>query len=124
MSIVLWDWKMGADDYLPKPCNPRELVAKMRAIFRRTQKSAGLEGDTIILGDVTLDLGKHQLHLQGEEIILTSTEFSILAILLRNAGSVVSKEQLSEKALARKLTAYDRSMDMHVSNLRKKLGPY
>lgn len=113
--------EMGADDYLPKPCNPRELVARIRAILRRahTQDSERLE-----VGDLHLNLGKHEVMLDGQEIELTTTEFSVLAGLLRHAGKMVSKEMLTESALGRKLSAYDRSMDMHVSNLRKKLGPY
>lgn len=116
--------EMGADDYLAKPCNPRELVARMRAILRRTQKPLTQENEIIQLDDVKIDLGKHRLEVRGEEMLVTSTEFTILALLLRNAGTVVNKDLLSEKALGRKLTAFDRSLDMHVSNLRKKLGPY
>lgn len=116
--------EMGADDYLPKPCNPRELVARMRAILRRSQKNVIKESDIITVGDVSIDLGKHLIELDGKELSVTSTEFMILALLLRHAGSVVNKDLLSEKALGRKLTPFDRSLDMHVSNLRKKLGPY
>jgi two-component system response regulator CpxR len=119
--------EMGADDYLPKPCNPRELVARIRAILRRTRDTTPVsvsDSEALTVGDLTLHIGKHQTLLNGQEIILTSTEFSVLAVLLAQAGKVVNKEQLNEKALGRKLTAYDRSMDMHVSNLRKKLGPH
>jgi two-component system response regulator CpxR len=116
--------EMGADDYLPKPCNPRELVARMRAILRRTQQSHDTPAEILTVGNISLDLGKHIAHLEGQELFITSTEFNILAMLLRNAGKVVSKEELNEKALGRKLTAFDRSMDMHVSNIRKKLGPH
>ena len=118
--------EMGADDYIPKPCNPRELVARIRAILRRTQTvtTAPQETEVVVVGDITLHLGQRLALLNNEEVVLTSTEFSVLTVLLRQAGSVVSKDALSEKALGRKLTAYDRSMDMHVSNLRKKLGTY
>lgn len=116
--------EMGADDYLPKPCNPRELVARMRAILRRAEKTTPATNETLTLGDVTIDIGKHIAKLNNQDLFITSTEFSILVILLRQAGKVVTKEELNEKALGRKLTAYDRSMDMHVSNLRKKLGPH
>lgn len=117
--------EMGADDYLPKPCNPRELVARIRAILRRTHQPAPhYETEILTAGDLTLHLGKYQTLLNGQEIILTSTEFSVLSTLLSQAGKVVNKELLNEKALGRKLTAYDRSMDMHVSNLRKKLGSH
>lgn len=117
--------EMGADDYLPKPCNPRELVARIRAILRRTHHPAPhYETDVLTVGDLTLRLGKYQTLLNGQEVILTSTEFSVLSTLLSQAGKVVNKELLNEKVLGRKLTAYDRSMDMHVSNLRKKLGSH
>ncbi|MFI4955528.1 MAG: winged helix-turn-helix domain-containing protein, partial [Gammaproteobacteria bacterium] len=97
---------------------------RMRAILRRTQQPSDATHATLVIGDVSLDLGKHIAHLDNNEVFITSTEFSILTLLLRNAGKVVTKEELNEKALGRKLTAFDRSMDMHVSNLRKKLGPH
>lgn len=121
--------EMGADDYLPKPCNPRELVARIRAILRRTapRQNNGNQAslpETLKVGDVELHAARRTVLCRGESVPLTSTEFSVLEVLLREAGQVVSKEQLSERALARKLSRYDRSIDMHVSNLRKKLGSH
>jgi two-component system response regulator CpxR len=118
--------ELGADDYLAKPCNPRELVARIRAILRRAAPptaNAGVSDSNLVAGDVQLHPGSRVALLKGEALDLTSTEFNVLACLLENAGTVVRKEQLTEVVLERKLTRYDRSMDMHVSNLRRKLGP-
>jgi two-component system response regulator CpxR len=118
--------EMGADDYLPKPFNPRELVARLRAIQRRTSplQPAG-EGnpDTIEVGDVTLHLGTRTVRCAEFRVELTSLEFSVCEALLRVAGSVVSREELTKKALGREFSPFDRSIDVHVSSLRKKLGP-
>lgn len=121
--------ELGADDYLPKPCNPRVLIARIRAILRRSQSemtgSSSLdEPDILKLGDLVVETGSRNVVLNGSSIVMTSTEYSVLEVLLREAGHVVSKEDLSEQALGRELSRYDRSIDMHVSNLRKKLGPY
>jgi DNA-binding response OmpR family regulator len=120
--------ELGADDYLAKPCNPRVLVARVRAILRRAE-SAGAPGEqedappVIKLGDIEMHPGTRRVLLRGQAVALTSTEYSVLETLLREAGRVVSKANLSEQALGRKLTRYDRSLDMHVVSLRKKLGP-
>jgi len=118
--------EMGADDYLPKPFNPRELVARLRAIQRRTL-AAPLNGDakpdTLEVGDVMLDLGTRTVRCAGAPIELTSLEFSVFEALLRLAGTVVSREELTRQALGREFGSYDRSIDVHVSSLRKKLGP-
>jgi DNA-binding response OmpR family regulator len=120
--------ELGADDYLAKPCNPRVLVARVRAILRRAE-SAGAPGEqedappVIKLGDIEMHPGTRRVLLRGQTVALTSTEYSVLETLLREAGRVVSKANLSEQALGRKLTRYDRSLDMHVVSLRKKLGP-
>lgn len=119
--------EMGADDYLPKPCNPRELVARLRAILRRIQPSQVTKNEklpTAILrsGNIEVHPESRQVIYTGKILELTSTEYNILEVLVREAGHVVTKETLSEKALGRKLTRYDRSIDMHVSNLRHKLG--
>lgn len=112
--------EMGADDYLPKPFNPRELVARLRAILRRAD--GGTEGPTqLSCGALEVFPGARKAVYQGRELDLTSTEYSILEQLARHAGNLVSKESLSEKALGRKLSRYDRSIDMHISHLRKKL---
>jgi two-component system response regulator CpxR len=117
----------GADDYLPKPFNPRELVARIHAILRRTTASSNTVRNSstpakLVVGDVSLDLGARTVERSGEPVVLTSVEFAILEVLLRVAGSVVSREELSMRVLDRPLTPYDRSIDMHISNLRKKLG--
>lgn len=114
--------ELGADDYLPKPCNPRVLVARMRAVLRRAGMEADDDGGDLQVGDLELRRGARRVRRAGELVELTSTEFSVLAVLLQAAGRVVSKEALSEQALGRKLTRYDRSLDMHISNLRRKLG--
>ncbi len=118
--------ELGADDYLAKPCNPRVLVARIRAILRRAEGTAGAERgapQTLKLGDIEMHAGTRSVYCHGRAIAMTSTEYSVLEVLLREAGRVVSKADLSERALGRKLTRYDRSLDMHVSSLRKKLGP-
>ena len=116
--------EIGADDYLPKPFNPRELAARLRAILRR---AANVDND--VDGNEKLDVDGVQLSpssrivtRDNEEINLTSVEFGLLHELLKEAGKVVKKEDLSETVLERKLSPYDRSLDMHISNLRKKLG--
>ncbi len=113
--------EMGADDYLPKPFNPRELAARLRAILRRSDRDTG-SGDCLTCGDLEVFPGSRRAVYRGEELDLTSTQYTILELLARQAGSPVSKETLSEKALGRKLSRYDRSIDMHISHLRKKLG--
>jgi DNA-binding response OmpR family regulator len=116
--------EIGADDYLPKPFNPRELVARIRAILRRSQPAADNETpQKISVGDVALDPGSRTVRRAGEAVELTSVEFSLLEILLRSAGQVVTREQIAEEVLDRKFMAYDRSIDMHVSKVRRKLGP-
>ncbi|MGC9194128.1 MAG: response regulator transcription factor [Syntrophobacteraceae bacterium] len=117
--------EMGADDYLAKPFNPRELIARTRAILRRT----GDRHDRIFpmpemirIGDIEMDTGSRIVRREGEKIELTSVEFGFLELLLRAAGHVVSREQLTESVLGRSLTAFDRSVDVHLSSLRKKLG--
>ena len=114
--------EMGADDYLPKPCNPRELAARLRAILRRTDKSVEREASLLDIDGLVASTSERKVELDGEEIKLTTAEFNILVVLMRHAGDVVNKELLSQKALGRALTAYDRSIDVHVSNIRKKLG--
>lgn len=117
--------EIGADDYLPKPFNPRELVARIRAILRRRAQPAS-ENDAphkLSIGDVALDPASRTVRRAGEAVELTSVEFSLLEILLRSAGQVVTREQIAEQVLDRKFMAYDRSIDMHVSKVRRKLGP-
>ncbi len=119
--------EMGADDYLAKPCNPRELVARIRAILRRAppqKKSQDRESQKLIIDDLELQPTTRNVFCKGVPVNLTSTEFSVLEALLLQAGKKVSKKELTQTVLGRKLARYDRSMDMHVSNLRRKLGPY
>jgi DNA-binding response OmpR family regulator len=119
--------EMGADDYLSKPFNPRELVARIRAILRRTQTEARVPGDrvadTLGIDDVAMDLGRRTVRRAGESVELTAVEFTLLELLLRAAGAVVRRDELARGALGRALLPFDRSIDVHVSRLRKKLGP-
>ena len=113
--------ELGADDYLAKPFNPRELVARMRAILRRvTERAAPYE--PLTLGPLRLDPARHRASVRGAAVELTGAEFRVLEVLIRAAGRVVSREQLTEQALGRRLELYDRSIDTHVSNLRRKLA--
>jgi len=113
--------EIGADDYLPKPFNPRELLARVRAILRRVSQPADNAGP-IAVGDVELDPATRTVLREGKPVELTSVEFSLLDRLLRSAGAVVTREQLVNEVLGRKFMPYDRSIDMHVSKIRKKLG--
>jgi len=115
--------ELGADDYLPKPFNPRELSARIRAVLRRSLASAaGRTRSSVSIGDLHLDPGSRSLRIGEREIRLTSVEFELLELMLMNAGEVVTREALSLHALGRKASAWDRSLDTHMSNLRKKLG--
>jgi len=113
--------EIGADDYLPKPFSSRELVARLRAILRRAKISSGETG-RVAHGQISLEPGSQSIFRNGEPVPVTATEFFIAELLLRSAGKVVSKEELTEKALGRRLSAYDRSLDTHMANLRRKLG--
>ena len=115
--------EMGADDYVPKPCHPRELLARIRAILRRsTQPTVPPTAERITVDDLTLDMGDRTVRVEDAFVPVTSTEFAVLEMLLRQPGQVIRKDLLSQQALMRKLGPYDRSLDMHISNLRKKLG--
>lgn len=115
--------EIGADDYLPKPCDPRELVARIRAVLRRaapgTNRHPAIE--RLTAEKLTLHLGSRGVTWEDVDVPLTGTEFSVLELLVRSAGQVISKDDMTEQALNRKLTPYDRSIDVHVSNIRKKL---
>ncbi len=118
--------EIGADDYLPKPFNPRELLARIHAVLRRTGERHGAAAPQaaglLVVGDVELDPGGRSVRCGGRPVELTGIEFNLLESLLRLAGRVVQREELSKTVLGRRLMPYDRSIDMHVSNLRKKLG--
>jgi len=117
--------EMGADDYLPKPFNPRELVARIRAILRRTEGTAapGEDAAVIVVDDLKIDIGSRQVTCSSGEVELTGAEFAVLETLVRAAGTVVSRDELSRRALDRRASAFDRSLDVHLSNVRRKLGP-
>ena len=112
--------ELGADDYVPKPCTPRELVARLRAILRRAQP--GSDGGPLEVGQIALWPEKRRVQWRGRELHLTSIEFNVLEVLMRNAGRVVSKQEISENALGRPLARFDRSIDVHLSSIRQKLG--
>ena len=112
--------ELGADDYVPKPCTPRELVARLRAILRRAQP--GASGGPLEIGALILWPEKRRAQWRGRELALTSIEFNVLEVLMRNAGRVVSKHEISEQALGRPLARFDRSIDVHLSAIRQKLG--
>jgi two-component system response regulator CpxR len=119
--------EMGADDYLAKPFNPRELIARARAILRRTKGEQRSEPSAALarkltVGDVDMDLLSRRVNCAGEEVELTAVEFDLLKLLLEQAGHIVSREHLIKEVLGRSLSPYDRSIDVHVSKLRKKLG--
>jgi DNA-binding response OmpR family regulator len=117
--------EIGADDYLPKPFNPRELVARIRAILRRTRadgKPTQPAPDVVRVGEVELDPATRTVRHEGRPVDLTSVEFNLLEVLLREAGHVVPRERLVNAVLSRKFSPFDRSIDMHVSKVRKKLG--
>lgn len=114
--------ELGADDYLAKPCDPRELTARLRAVLRRTTPAPA--SSQLELGDLSFSPNRGIVTLDGHDIPLTLSESRLLEALLRQPGEPLDKQVLAQLALGRKLTLYDRSLDMHVSNLRKKLGPH
>lgn len=119
--------ELGADDYLPKPFNPRELAARIRAIMRRMAMrehaaNKHTPGERLVVGDVEVDLGARQVRRGGQLVELTGAEFDLLEVLMRSAGSVVNRKELFRIVLDRDPAPMDRSIDMHVSHLRRKLG--
>jgi two-component system, OmpR family, response regulator CpxR len=119
--------ELGADDYLAKPFSPRELVARIKAILRRVeliQQQQQPQLSSVQVNQLRLDSAKRQIYVQDTALVLTATEYQILELLMRHAGDVVSKEDLSQLALGKRLQLYDRSLDMHISNIRKKIAHY
>jgi two-component system response regulator CpxR len=117
--------ELGADDYLPKPFNPRELVARLRAILRRASGGgAAAASQPIHLADVELHPESRSVTCGGKLVSLTGAEFDLLYTFLRSPGKIISREDLTQAALGRPMSPMDRSIDVHVSNLRRKLGPY
>lgn len=117
--------ELGADDYLPKPCNPRELLARLKAVLRRTHSQSEQTAEQDIeAGQLTALRLQYQIHFSGQDLGLTKAEYNILLLLMQRANEVVEKEFLYEQALGRTITAYDRSLDMHVSNIRRKLSSH
>ena len=114
--------EMGADDYLPKPFDPAELVARIRAILRRSASLRPVPA-AVDMGDIELDGGARTVRRRGTPVDLTTVEFDLLAALIRAAGSTVSREDLVREVLGREFSPFDRSIDTHVCNLRRKLGP-
>lgn len=115
--------ELGADDYLPKPCDPRELTARLKAILRRAHTITAAPSQ-LELGDLTFSPVRGVAVIDNIEITLTVSESRLLEALLKQPGEPVDKSDLTQLALGKKLTLYDRSLDMHISNLRKKLGPH
>ena len=122
--------EIGADDYLPKPFNPRELVARIHAILRRVERRGAGVGasqesrapERMEVGDVEVDTGTRVVRRAGDTVELTNVEYEILVMLLTSAGRVVTREDLVRTVLGREMSVFDRSIDMHISHLRKKLG--
>ncbi|MFT3848616.1 MAG: response regulator transcription factor [Propionivibrio sp.] len=122
--------ELGADDYVPKPCTPRELSARLRAILRRSLPKAGgekgaesMESEAVRIGDLVLFAAQRRIAWAERTLDLTNAEFNLLEVLIQRAGQVVSKDLLSEQGLGRKHERYDRSIDVHLSSIRRKLPP-
>lgn len=114
--------ELGADDYLAKPCDPRELVARLRALLRRSQTTTA--DHTLQVGDIRIDCGSLMAWRADERLSLTQSEAMLLRLLLERPGQLMDRQALSRQALGKPLGPYDRSLDMHLSNLRRKLGPH
>ena len=119
--------ELGADDYLSKPFDPRELTARLRAVLRRHDTNGDAlpasENQKLAVDDLEMEIAARIARLQGSPLALTGAEFDVLVVLLRGAGHVLDRDTLCRQAFGRKWTSYDRAVDMHVSNLRRKLGP-
>lgn len=116
--------ELGADDYLSKPFSPRNLVARVRAVLRRCERAGEASGRRLVANDLALDTASMAATIKGKSLSLTGTEFRLLEALMEPAGQTHSREELAEKVLGRPLSAYDRSIDTHISNLRGKLAAH
>lgn len=116
--------ELGADDYLAKPFNPRELLARIRAILRRTSGAGAVASQALKIADIELHAESRSVTCAGRPVSLTGAEFDLLSAFLRQPGKIISREELTQAALARPMSPMDRSIDVHVSNLRRKLGAY
>ena len=118
--------ELGADDYIGKPCNPRELSARIKAILRRTKYSSqnNKESEVLCVHGITMELGSLVVRIDDQKLDFTGAEFNVLRLLMESAGQALTKEVLTEKVLNRKLTSYDRSIDVHVCRIRQKLSSF
>jgi two-component system response regulator CpxR len=117
--------EIGADDYLPKPFNPRELAARIRAILRRANASASTPNSApLVVADLELNPNARVVRIRGEVLNLTTIEFDLLDKFMKSVGRVIGREELVKEVLGREFSPFDRSIDTHVCNLRKKMGPY
>jgi two-component system response regulator CpxR len=119
--------ELGADDYIPKPFNHRELLARVKAITRRIEHITSLSNNQtnkLNVNNIIINLAAREAYVDECKLSLTGTEYEVLALLVKSAGQVVSKEQISEEVLGRRLAAFERSIDMHGSNIRKKIAEY
>lgn len=112
---------IGADDYLPKPCSPKLIVARLRAILRRVEPAVSDIPEQLTVGNICIDFATRVTTIGGQFVELTNSEYNILCCLMKDVGKIVPKENLSEQGLNRKIAAFDRSVDMHISHLRNKL---
>lgn len=114
--------EIGADDYMPKPFNPRELLARMQAVLRRTTSESPQVGAKLEVGPLSIDVDRRSVTLDAQPIEMTTTEFELLKTLVANAGRIIPRERLMELARGEEFAAFDRSVDVHISHIRKKLG--